>query len=270
MNMTQPLVSIKNLTYNRGTRRVLDQVSMTIPKGKVVGVMGPSGSGKTTLLRLIGAQLRPNSGQVLLEGVDIHTLGQKKLYVMRRKMGLLFQTNALFTDLNVFENVAFPLREHTDLDESFIKTIVLMKLEAVGLRGVHHSMPEALSGGMARRVALARALAFDPSLMMYDEPFTGQDPISKGVLMRLIKQTSQLLGTTTILVSHDIEETCQIADYLYIIAGGKVIGEGEPAALKAESNPLVKQFMHGIADGAVPFHYPAIPLTEELLENAAR
>ncbi|MCX7115744.1 MAG: ABC transporter ATP-binding protein [Gammaproteobacteria bacterium] len=265
--MRSPMVTIQKLTYYRGHRRVLDRISIEVPEGKTVGIMGPSGSGKTTLLRLIGAQMRPDAGRVLIAGTDIHQLGQKELYRARRKMGLLFQSNALFTDLTVFENVAFPLREHTRLDESLIKTIVLMKLEAVGLRGVHGFMPDELSGGMARRVALARALVFDPKVMMYDEPFTGQDPISKGVLMRLIKRTSELLGGTTILVSHDIEETCQIADYLYLIAGGRVIDQGTPQDLKASSSPKVKQFMHGEADGAVPFHYPASPLERELLDD---
>lgn len=265
--MTMPMVTVQKLTYWRGTHRILDRISLEVPQGTIVAIIGPSGSGKTTLLRLIGAQLRPHSGLVCVAGTNIHQLSQHALYLARRKMGLLFQSNALFTDLTVFENVAFPLREHTQLHESLIKTVVLMKLEAVGLRGAHALMPDALSGGMARRVALARALVFDPTVMMYDEPFTGQDPISKGVLMRLIKRTNELLGSTTLLVSHDIEETCHIADYLYLIAGGRVIEEGTPQQLKRSSSPKVRQFMHGQADGAVPFHYPAIQLAQELLED---
>lgn len=263
--MSFPMVQINDLSYYRESRRIFDGVTLEIPSGKIIAVMGPSGSGKTTLLRLIGAQLKPRSGQVLVSGVNIHTLSQLKLYQARRSMGILFQSNALFTHLSVYENVAFPLREHTQFDEALIRDIVLMKLEAVGLRGVQHFMPSALSGGMARRVALARALVFDPQLMMYDEPFTGQDPVSKGVLLRLIKRTNQLLGTTTILVSHDLEETCEIADYLYLIAGGKIIGQGTPQLMKSTDEPRVKQFMHGEADGPVPFHYPGRALEEELL-----
>jgi phospholipid/cholesterol/gamma-HCH transport system ATP-binding protein len=266
--MSFPTVHIKDLSYDRESRRIFDGVSLQVPSGKIVAVMGPSGSGKTTLLQLIGAQLKPHSGEILVNGVNIHCLSQAKLYQARRGMGILFQSNALFTHLSVYENVAFPLREHTVFDEALIRDIVLMKLEAVGLRGVQHFMPSELSGGMARRVALARALVFDPQLMMYDEPFTGQDPVSKGVLLRLIQRTNQLLGTTTILVSHDLEETCQIADYLYLIAGGKIIGQGTPAVMKASNEPRVKQFMHGEADGPVPFHYPARALKEELLHES--
>lgn len=264
--MSDNLVQISNLTFMRGERRIFDKVNMMVQRGKITAIMGPSGSGKTTLLRLIGAQLQPDAGEILVDGVNIHRLSRKALFEARRKMGLLFQSSALFTHLSVFENVAFPLREHTGLNEAMIRDIVLMKLEAVGLRGASQLMPAELSGGMARRVALARTIALDPEMMMYDEPFTGQDPISMGVLVRLIKRLNQLLGTTTIIVSHDVEETCSIADYVYLMAGGNLIGHGTPLALKESTQPQIKQFMHGEADGVVPFHYPARPYTEELLD----
>ncbi|CEK11125.1 ATP-binding cassette domain-containing protein [Legionella hackeliae] len=264
--MQDNLVQITNLTFARGERRIFDGVDMAMARGKITAIMGPSGSGKTTLLRLIGAQLYPQTGTIFVGGNNIHQLSRKDLYLARRKMGLLFQSSALFTHLSVFDNVAFPLREHTHLNDAMLRDIVLMKLEAVGLRGAAQLMPDELSGGMARRVALARTIALDPELMMYDEPFTGQDPISMGVLVRLIKRLNQLLQTTTIIVSHDVEETCSIADYIYLIAGGQVIGHGTPLELKQSNQPQVKQFMHGEADGVVPFHYPARPYTEELLD----
>lgn len=264
--MQDNLVTITNLSFSRNERLVFDNINMVVKRGKITAIMGPSGSGKTTLLRLIGAQLQPDAGIIMVEDADIHRLNHKALYAARRKMGLLFQSSALFTHLSVFENVAFPLREHTLLNAAMIRDVVLMKLEAVGLRGAAELMPEQLSGGMARRVALARTIALDPQLMMYDEPFTGQDPISMGVLVRLIKRLNQLLQTTTIIVSHDVEETCGIADYVYLIAGGLLIGQGTPEELKQSSQPQVKQFMHGEADGVVPFHYPARPYTEELLD----
>lgn len=264
--MPENWVEINNLTFTRGDRLIFDRINMVVKQGKITAIMGPSGSGKTTLLRLIGAQLTPDSGIVQVEGQNIHKLSRKLLYEARRKMGLLFQSSALFTHLSVFDNVAFPLREHTKLNASMLRDIVLMKLEAVGLRGAAQLMPAELSGGMARRVALARTIALDPYLMMYDEPFTGQDPISMGVLVRLIKRLNDLLRTTTIIVSHDVEETCSIADYIYLISGGKIIGQGTPEALKQSEEPQVKQFMHGEADGAVPFHYPAKPYTQELLD----
>lgn len=258
-------VEISNLVFKRGERLIFDNINMQIKRGKITAIMGPSGSGKTTLLRLIGAQLEPDAGQILVDNTDIHRLPQTELYALRRKMGLLFQSAALFTHLTAYDNVAFPLREHTELNEEMIRDIVLMKLEAVGLRGAHHLMPDELSGGMARRVALARTIALDPSLLMYDEPFTGQDPISMGVLVRLIKRLNELLNITSIIVSHDVEETCRIADYVYLIANGKLIGEGTPLALKESLDPAVRQFMRGEADGLVPFHYPARPYSEELL-----
>ncbi|ASQ45519.1 ATP-binding cassette domain-containing protein [Legionella clemsonensis] len=264
--MQNNLVQITNLTFSRGERCIFNGVNMTMEQGKITAIMGPSGSGKTTLLRLIGAQLYPQAGTISVAGNNIHELSRKELYLARRKMGLLFQSSALFTHLSVFDNVAFPLREHTNLNEAMLRDVVLMKLEAVGLRGAAQLMPDELSGGMARRVALARTIALDPELMMYDEPFTGQDPISMGVLVRLIKRLNQLLQTTTIIVSHDVEETCSIADYIYLIAGGLVIGHGTPLELKNSNQPQVRQFMHGEADGVVPFHYPARPYTEELLD----
>lgn len=262
------MVQIKDLSFRHTQRFIFKKISLIVPKGKIIAVMGPSGTGKTTLLRLIGGQLYPDAGEILVDGINIHHLSKNSLYSMRRGMGILFQSNSLFTNLSVYENVAFPLREHTTFDENLIRDLVLMKLEAVGLRGVHGFMPSELSGGMARRVALARALVFDPTLMMYDEPFTGQDPISKGVLLRLIQRTNQLLGTTSIIVSHDLEEVCQIADYIYLIVGGKVIGEGTPNTLKESTVPQIKQFMHGEADGSVPFHYPAKAMIEEMLDES--
>lgn len=264
--MHDNLVEISNLTFSHDEHLIFDGVDIVVKRGKITAIMGPSGSGKTTLLRLIGALLVPDSGKIEINSCNVHKLSRKALYTLRRKMGLLFQNSALFTHLSVFDNVAFPLREHTRLNPAMLRDIVLMKLEAVGLRGAAQLMPAELSGGMARRVALARTIALDPELMMYDEPFTGQDPISMGVLVRLIKRLNQLLHTTTIIVSHDVEETCSIADYVYLIAGGRVIGCGTPLELQQSTQPEVRQFMHGEADGVVPFHYPARLYTEELLD----
>lgn len=264
--MTDNLVSTSELRFSRADRLIFDGVDIAVKRGKITAVMGPSGSGKTTLLRLIGGLLTPDSGQILVNGHDVHQLPRKALYKARQNMGLLFQNSALFTHLSVFDNVLFPLVEHTNLSSDMLRDIVLMKLEAVGLRGAAHLMPSDLSGGMARRVALARAIALDPDLMMYDEPFTGQDPISMGVLVRLIKRLNELLSITTIIVSHDVEETCSIADYVYLIAGARIIGEGEPASLIHSDIPAVRQFMHGEADGIVPFHYPSRTYSEELLD----
>lgn len=259
-------VLINNLSFSREEKPIFRHVNMRIQRGKITAIMGPSGTGKTTLLRLIGAQLLPDNGRIMVDDICIHELPQKKLYEARKKMGLLFQSSALFTGLSVFENVAFPLREHTKLPESMIRDIVLMKLEAVGLRGTAHWMPSALSGGMARRVAMARSIAMDPELMMYDEPFTGQDPISMGVLVKLIKHLNTVLGMTSIIVSHDVAETCAIADYVYILSQGEVIGEGLPTELMNTTVPAVQQFMQGLPDGAVPFHYPAKNYLEDLLD----
>ena len=259
------LVTIRDLSFNRGERVIFDQVDIDIPRGKITAIMGPSGTGKTTLLNLIGGQLYPDAGSIAIDSQRIHELSLAELYRLRRRMGMLFQSSALFTDLNVFENVAFPLREHTSLPESMIYTLVLMKLEAVGLRGARDLLPSALSGGMARRVALARAIALDPLMVMYDEPFAGQDPISMGVLVKLIRTLNDALALTSIVVSHDIQETVAIADYIYLISNGRVVEHGTPAALDRSTSPWVEQFVHARPDGPVPFHYPAPPFEAELL-----
>lgn len=252
------LVEIHDLRFKRNSRLIFDKINIQVKRGKITAVMGPSGAGKTTLLRLIGGQLRPDSGTLTAFGEHIPKLSREKLYEVRKQMGMLFQSGALFSDLSVFENVAFPFREHTKLPESMIRDLVLMKLQAVGLRGARELMPSELSGGMARRVALARALALDPSLIMFDEPFTGQDPITMGVLVKLIRLLNDALGLTTIIVSHDVHETISIADYVYLIADGNVVGEGVPEDLMKEHNKgWVQQFMQGMPDGPVPFHYPA-------------
>lgn len=269
---SEHLIRVENLTFRRQEQVIFDQVNLAIPKGKITAIMGPSGTGKTTLLQLIGGTLKPQRGHLYYQDQCIDKLSRKQLYALREKMGMLFQNSALFTNLSVFDNVAFPIREHTQLSEAFIRDLVLMKLEAVGLRGARELLPSQLSGGMMRRVALARATALDPELIMYDEPFTGQDPISMGVLVKLIKSLNDALGMTSIVVSHDVPETASIADYIYIISQGKVVGQGTPEQLVNNDNPHVQQFMHGLPDGVVPFHYPAksyqhdILLTEELVE----
>ena len=265
MAASDNLVRIRGLRFSRGERVIFDQVDMDIPRGKVTAIMGPSGTGKTTLLKLISGQLRPDAGTVEVDGQNIHKLSSSELYRLRMRMGMLFQSGALLTDINVFENVAYPLREHTRLPESMIRKLVLMKLEAVGLRGARDLMPSELSGGMARRVALARAIALDPLMIMYDEPFTGQDPISMGVLVQLIRRLNDAAHLTSIVVSHDVAETCSIADRAYVIAKGKVIESGSPKALQQSPSPWVKQFIHGQPDGPVPFHYAAPPLETDLL-----
>ena len=262
------LVQIENLHFSYEDRSILSGINLSIQAGKITAILGPSGVGKTSILRLIGAQLTPDTGIIHVHGQNIHQLSTKKLYDARRKMGLLFQQSALFTHMSVFDNVAFPLKEHTQLTSSMIRDIVLMKLEAVGLRGARHLMPNKLSGGMARRVALARALALDPYLMMYDEPFTGQDPISMAVLIRLIKDLNQILGMTSIIVSHDVAETMSIADYVYILSSGQVIAQGKPSQLlEGKQSPMVQQFIQGLADGVIPFHYPAKDFSEDLLHG---
>ncbi len=260
-----PLVSIRGLSFSRGNRRIFDGVDIDIRRGKLTAIMGPSGTGKTTLLRLIGGQLKPDAGTVVVDGQDVHKLSRDKLFQMRKRMGMLFQSGALLTDLSLYDNVAFPLREHTALPESMIRDLVLMKLEAVGLRGARSLMPRELSGGMARRAALARAIALDPMMIMYDEPFTGQDPISMGVLVKLIRMLNDTLSLTSIVVSHDVQETAAIADYIYVLSGGKVVGEGTPEALGRTDSPWVKQFMQGLADGPVPFHFPAPDYVTDLM-----
>jgi phospholipid/cholesterol/gamma-HCH transport system ATP-binding protein len=257
-------VEIKNLHYERDKRVIFDNVNLPIKHGKITAIMGPSGSGKTTLLHLIGARLKPYSGTILVNNVNIHQLSRRALYKTRRDIGMLFQNGALFTNLNVFENVAFPLREHTKLSEDIIRDLVLMQLETVGLRGARDLMSSQLSGGMSRRVALARAMVLNPKLMLYDEPFTGQDPITMGVLVHLIKRLNDILGLTSIIVSHDVVETASIADEIYIIANGKIVGEGDPKHIFANEDPWVKQFIHGLPDGVLPFHYPTISYQEDL------
>jgi len=261
---SENVVELQQVRFKRGRRIIIDKLNIAAKRGKITAIMGPSGSGKTTVLRLIGGQLNPDSGRVFVQGQSVPELPRQALYALRRKMGMLFQSGALFSDLSVFENVAFPLREHTKLPDTMIHDLVLMKLQAVGLRGARELMPAELSGGMARRVALARALALDPELIMYDEPFTGQDPISMGVLVKLIRQLNNALGLTSIVVSHDVNETMSIADYVYIIADGRVIGEGTPAALEKDKSGWVSQFIHGLPDGPVPFHYPAQDYAQDL------
>ncbi len=265
MSPNPPLIKIRDLHFARGSRVIFDGVDIDIPRGQVTAIMGPSGTGKTTLLKLIGGQLRPERGTIEVDGQDVHRLSRSALYKLRMRMGMLFQTGALLTDLSVYDNVAYPLREHTDLPETMIRRLVLMKLEAVGLRGARELMPSALSGGMARRVALARAIALDPMMVMYDEPFTGQDPISMGVLAQLVRRLNDAVGLTSILVSHDVEETAGISDYIYVIHGGKVLEHGTPAQIHSSSSQAVSQFMSGLPDGPVGFHYEAPPLAQDLL-----
>lgn len=259
-----PLVKVEGMTFKRGSRKIYDCVDMEFPRGKITAVMGPSGTGKTTLLRLIGGQLNPDEGRITYDGIEIASLRRSQLYEIRKRMSMLFQSGALFTGMSVFDNVAYPIREHTRLPEELIRTIVLMKLEAVGLRGAAQLMPAELSGGMARRAALARAIALDPELIMYDEPLTGQDPITMAVLLKLIKEINVNLGLTSIVVSHDVNEVLGIADYVYLVSGGKVLAHGTPDRLVEEKNPDVYQFIHGLPDGSVPFHYPAGDYAEEL------
>ncbi len=265
----ETFIEINDLHFSRGPRKIFDGVSMTIPRGRITGIMGPSGTGKTTLLRVIGGQVKPDSGEVIVNGHNICTMSRDELFELRKQMGMMFQSSALFTDLSVYENVAFPLRVHTRLPEETIRDLVLMKLNAVGLRGARDLQPSELSGGMARRVALARAIALDPDLLMYDEPFTGQDPIAMGVLVTLIKNLNLALKTTALVVSHDIHETTSIADKLYVIADGKVIGEGTPESLRSSSSARILQFMHGSPDGPVPFHYPADDFLYDVLGDSA-
>ena len=258
------LIEVKNVTFSRGDRKIFDNISFSIPKGKVTAIMGPSGSGKTTLLKLIAGQLRPDSGEVYVDGLHVHKLSRKQMYQLRRKMGMLFQSGALLTDLNVFDNVAFPLREHTKLPEEVIYALVLMKLQAVGLRGARKLMPSELSGGMSRRVALARGIALDPEMIFYDEPFVGQDPITKGVLVKLIQTLNDSLGLTSVMVSHDVDEVMEISDYICVISEGKLIAEGTKEELLKESTGYVNQFIHGLPDGPVPFHFSSVLYSEDL------
>ncbi len=264
------LVELRSVTCGYGDRIILRDVNLTVPRGAVVALMGTSGGGKTTVLRLIGRQLSPLSGQVLFDGQDLATLDRRGLHDVRRRMGMLFQFGALFTDLSVFDNVAFPLREHTRLSEELIRDLVLMKLDAVGLRGARDLMPSQVSGGMARRVALARAIALDPDLILYDEPFAGLDPISMGVAARLIRALNDALGVTSIVVSHDVEETFLIADHVVFIANGGIAAQGTPEQMRASDDPLVRQFVDAAPDGPVRFHYPAATAEQDYGLEARR
>lgn len=264
MTETPPLIRIRNLHFARGDRVIFAGVDMDIMRGQVTAVMGPSGTGKTTLLKLIGGQLRPSAGTIEFNGQNVHRLNNNQLFSLRKQMGMLFQSGALLTDISVYENVAYPLREHTKLPESVIRKLVLLKLEAVGLRGARDFMPAELSGGMARRVALARAIALDPMMVMYDEPFTGQDPISMGVLVQLIRKLNDASRLSSIIVSHDVPETTSIADRIYVISEGRVVESGTPAEIAATNSAWVQQFMNGLADGPAAFHFPAPDLAQDL------
>ena len=258
----EPFVELRGVTFGYGERVILRDFSLTVPRGKVTAIMGASGGGKTTVLRLIGGQQRAQKGQVLVDGQDIGAMDMAQLYAARRRMGMLFQFGALFTDMSVFDNVAFPLREHTSLGTALIRDIVLMKLHAVGLRGARDLMPSQVSGGMARRVALARAIALDPELIMYDEPFAGLDPISLGTAAQLIRQLSDAMGVTTILVSHNLQETFALADHVVILGAGNVAVQGTPGEVRTSDDPLVRQFVHALPTGPVPFHHPG-PTVEQ-------
>lgn len=263
--MSENIISITDMQFYRGEREIYKDMTLSVKRGGITAIMGPSGIGKTTLLKIIGGQLTPSKGQVVFQGEDVHKVSRSRLYEMRRKMSMLFQSGALFTNMSVYDNVAFPLREHTKLDESIIATLVKLKLEAVGLRGAASLMPSELSGGMARRAALARAIALDPELIMYDEPFAGQDPISMGVLVTLIKALNKALDLTSIVVTHDVTEVLEIADYAYIMANKTIIGAGTPEEIKNSESELVQQFLQGNADGPVPFHFPAASVEQDLL-----
>ena len=269
VNDSTNIVEIRGVHFARGARTILNDMSLTIPRGKVTVIMGGSGCGKTTLLNLIGGRLRPDRGQVLVDGLSVPSLNKKALYALRKRMGMLFQTGALLTDLNAFENVAFPLREHTRLPEALLRHVVLMKLETVGLRGARDLMPAELSGGMARRVALARTIVMEPMMIMYDEPFTGLDPISKGVIAKLIRELNDALGITSIVVSHDVVDTLAISDYGYLLGGGHILAQGTPQALQQSTAADVRQFMAGLPDGPVPYTYPARPYVEDLFGGSA-
>jgi phospholipid/cholesterol/gamma-HCH transport system ATP-binding protein len=264
------IVVIRDLRYSRGHRPIFNGLDLEIPRGKVTAIMGPSGTGKTTLLRLITGQILPDYGSILVEGQDVVKMRRKALYEYRKRIGMLFQNGALLTDINVYENVAFPLREHTDLPERLMRHIVLTKLHAVGLRGAWEMTPAELSGGMARRVALARAIAMDPDLILYDEPFVGLDPISMGVIVRLIRRMNDALGLTSIVVSHDVDEISSIADRTYLLSDGKVVASGSPEDLQENCSAVVMQFMNGMADGPVPFHFPAPDYSEQLLSRDSK
>ena len=263
------LVRVADVNFAYDDRSILKGINMEIPKGKLIAIMGNSGCGKTTLLRLIGGQLKPTRGEILVDGQSVPHMTHDELYAMRRRMGMLFQFGALFTDISVYDNVSYLMHEHTDLPEELIRDMVMMKLNAVGLRGAYHLMPTELSGGMARRVALARAIALDPMLIMYDEPFAGLDPISMGVIGQLIRRLNDALGATTLLVTHDVQEALLITDYVYFVSDGQIVAQGTPDEIRASTDPFVHQFVFGEADGPVHFHYPAVPFEEELMRKVA-
>jgi phospholipid/cholesterol/gamma-HCH transport system ATP-binding protein len=263
------IVSIRDVTFYRGPRKIFDSLSLDIPRGKITFVMGPSGTGKTTLLNLIAGQLKQDSGSICVDNQEICVLSRKELYALRKRMSMQFQRDALFTNISVFDNIAFPLREHTDFSEPMIRDIVLLKLEAVGLRGAHTLMPHELSGGMSRRVSLARAVALDPEIMLYDEPFTGQDPISKAVLVKLVRSLNDALGITSIIVSHNVEIAMKIADLVCVLSEGRVIASGSPQEIEVSSLPPVVQFFKGLPDGPVPFHYPSDDLFLDLAKEGS-
>lgn len=267
MASNQPVIALKDVVFGYAERPILRGLSLEVRQGEILAVMGGSGSGKTTLLGLIGGRNRPQSGLVQVEGLDVPQLSKSRLYDLRRRLGMLFQFGALFTDLSVYDNVAFPYREQTNLPENLIETLVLMKLEAVGLRGAARLMPSELSGGMARRVALARAVALDPDIMLYDEPFTGLDPISVGIIGRLIKRLNEALGMTSIIVTHDLNETMRLADRVVVISEGRVHADLTPAQIRDSQDPFIRQFADGLPDGPVPFHYPAKPYAQEVLRG---
>lgn len=267
--MSEPLLQVKDVRFSFGDNEIYRGLNLSVRKGQVAAIIGPSGCGKSTLLNFVGGRLYPNSGSVICDGVTVNHLGRKALFDLRKRLGMMFQASALLTDFSVFENVAFPVRQNTDLSDTLIRHLVLMKLEMVGLRGARDLMPAQLSGGMARRVALARAIAMDPLLVMYDEPFTGLDPISMGVIVKLIREVNDTLGMTSLVVTHDVREACTIADYMYLLGGGRVIGEGTPEEMLKSEVPDVKQFMNGLPDGPVHYHYPAPDYAEDFMGGAA-
>jgi phospholipid/cholesterol/gamma-HCH transport system ATP-binding protein len=269
LNPSAAAIELVDVSFAYDTRPVLRGITMNVPRGKIVAIMGGSGGGKTTILRLIGGQLKPDAGKVIVAGESVPDLEPEALYALRRRFGMLFQFGALFTDMSVFENIAFPMREHTELNEELIRDLVLMKLHAVGLRGAAGMMPTELSGGMARRVALARAIALDPMLVMYDEPFAGLDPISLGVIGQLIRRLNDALGTTSVVVTHDVYESLKIVDYMYFVSEGRIIASGTPEEVRASTDPFVRQFVDGAPDGPVRFHYPAPPFRAQLLADVS-
>ena len=264
MDRDSDFLTLEDVHFGYREREILKGVSLRVDRGRIVALIGGSGSGKTTILRVVGGMLRPQRGTVRFEGHDVHALRQRELYALRQRMGMLYQFGALFTDLSVFENVAFPLREHTKLPDAMIRDLVLMKLEAVGLRGVARYATSQLSGGMARRVALARAIVFDPALVMYDEPFTGLDPVSLGTVSQMIRHLTDTLGCASILVSHDIDESFEIADYVYFLADGRIAAEGTPSQMRASSDPVIRQFLTGGSDGPHAFHHDSVPIGDDL------